>query len=175
MLPDFRSLIKLQSHALTYVLLRLESGFHGKFMLPHTIMLGIERPSAQTVLMVGHDIAQQQHLISTRVASSAPPTSSIPVNSTRRRASIAKQQGDVALKALVSMFKRIFQVFQMFQRYVTSVSYGCCKSTSGCCICCKCFTGMLQTFVQSVSSVSNVCCKRFDLDVAYVSHICSKL
>jgi hypothetical protein len=39
---------------------------------------------------------------------------------------------------------------------------------------CKCFKGMLQAFVQNVSFVSNVCCKRFDLDVAYVSHICHK-
>jgi hypothetical protein len=30
---------------------------------------------------------------------------------------------------------------------------------------------MLQAFVQNVSSVLNICCKRFDLDVAYVSHI----
>jgi hypothetical protein len=30
---------------------------------------------------------------------------------------------------------------------------------------------MLQKFVQNVSPVSNVCCKRFDLDVAYVSHM----
>ena len=45
--------------------------------------------------------------------------------------------------------------------------------------CCKCFKGMLQAFVQNISSVSDVYCKRFDLDVAYVSHIyvvrvCSK-
>jgi hypothetical protein len=34
---------------------------------------------------------------------------------------------------------------------------------------------MLQTFVlQSVLSVLDICCKRFDLDVAYVSHICCK-
>jgi hypothetical protein len=37
----------------------------------------------------------------------------------------------------------------------------------------------LQAFAQNVSSVSDVCCKCFDLDVAYVSHIyvatvCSK-
>jgi hypothetical protein len=38
-------------------------------------------------------------------------------------------------------------------------------------ICCKCFRGMLQAFVQNISSVSNMCCKHFDLDVAYVSHI----
>jgi hypothetical protein len=29
-------------------------------------------------------------------------------------------------------------------------------------------------FVLNVSSVSDVCCKRFDLDVIYVSHICCK-
>ena len=151
MLPDFRSLIKLQSHPLTYVLLRLESGFQGKFMLPHSIMLGIERPSAQTVLMVGHDIAQQQHLISTRVASSAPPTSSIPVNSTRRRASIAKQQGDVALKALVSML----------QTHVSSVSH-----VSE--VCYKCFIRILQKYIGMLHMlqvfqrhVASVCSKYF--------------
>ena len=148
MLPDFRSLIKLQSHPLTYVLLRLESGFQGKFMLPHSIMLGIERPSAQTVLMVGHDIAQQQHLISTRVASSAPPTSSIPVNSTRRRASIAKQQGDVALKALVSML----------QTHISSVSE----------VCYKCFIRMLKKYIGMLHMlqvfqrhIASVCSKCF--------------
>jgi hypothetical protein len=53
--------------------------------------------------------------------------------------------------------------------YVASVSEACCK----------CFKGMLQAFVRNVSSVLDVCCKHFDLDVAYVSHIyvarvCSK-
>ena len=48
------------------------------------------------------------------------------------------------------------------------------QSRLECCICCKCFRGMLQASVQSVSSVSDICCKRFDLDVAYVSHICCK-
>ena len=62
----------------------------------------------------------------------------------------------------------------MFQMYVKSVSYGCCKSRLGCCICCKYFRGTLQAFVQSVLSVLDVCCKYFDLDVAYVSHICCK-
>ena len=37
--------------------------------------------------------------------------------------------------------------------------------------CCKCFKGMLQAFVQNVSSVPDICCKRFDLDVAYILHI----
>jgi hypothetical protein len=41
-------------------------------------------------------------------------------------------------------------------------------------MCCKYFIGILQAFVQSASSVLDVCCKRFDLVVAYVSHICCK-
>ena len=31
-----------------------------------------------------------------------------------------------------------------------------------------------EAFVQNVSSVSDVCCKRFYLDIAHVSHICCK-
>jgi hypothetical protein len=66
----------------------------------------------------------------------------------------------------------MFQVFQLFQRYVARVSYGCCKSRLGCCICCNGCTLMLQIFVPNVSSVfSDVCCKCVYLDVAYVSHI----
>jgi hypothetical protein len=65
----------------------------------------------------------------------------------------------------------MFQVFQMVQRYVVIVSYGCYKIRSG-------MLRMLhmlqvfQRFVQNISSVADVCCKRSDLDVAYVSHIC---
>ena len=62
-------------------------------------------------------------------------------------------------------------MFQIFQRYVASVSCKCCKSRSGCCICCTCSKSMLQAFVQNISSVPNVCCKCFDLVVAYVSHM----
>ena len=40
--------------------------------------------------------------------------------------------------------------------------------------CCKCFRDILRAFVQNVSSVSDVCCMRFYLDVAYVSHLCCK-
>jgi hypothetical protein len=68
----------------------------------------------------------------------------------------------------------MFQVFPMFQRYVASISYRYYKSRSGCCICCKCFIGMSQAFVQSVSSVSDACYKHFDLDVSYVPHIYCK-
>ena len=57
----------------------------------------------------------------------------------------------------------------MFKRYVTSISYGYCKSRSGCCTCCNSCTLMLQASVLNVSSVfSDVCCKCVYLDVAYV-------
>jgi hypothetical protein len=44
------------------------------------------------------------------------------------------------------------------------------KVDRGCYICCKCFRSMLQVFVQNISFVSDVCCKRFDLDVVYFIH-----
>jgi hypothetical protein len=63
----------------------------------------------------------------------------------------------------------MFQVFQMFHRYVASVSYGCCKSRSGCCIYCNGCTRMLQAPILNVSSIFfDVCCKCVYLDVAYV-------
>jgi hypothetical protein len=85
-------------------------------------------------------------------------------------------QGDVAMKAHVASvcFKcfRCFRgVLQLFHMNVAKVDRGCCT----CYICCKCFRGMLQVFqrfVQNVSSVLDVCCKRFDLDIVYVLHIC---
>jgi hypothetical protein len=45
------------------------------------------------------------------------------------------------------------QMFQMFYRYVASVSYGYCKSRSGCCICCNGCARMLQGFIPNVSSI----------------------
>jgi hypothetical protein len=60
-------------------------------------------------------------------------------------------------------------MYQVFQRYVAIVSYGCCKSRSDTCF--KCFRDMTQAFIQNISSIPDVCCKRFDLDAAYVSHI----
>jgi hypothetical protein len=62
--------------------------------------------------------------------------------------------------------KRMFQLFYMFQMYVASVSYGCCKSRSGCYINCKCF----QRHVASVCSKCFICFRRmlqsfFYLDV----------
>ena len=59
--------------------------------------------------------------------------------------------------------------------YIVSVSYGCCKSISECCIYCNGCTCMFQASVPNVSSIfSDVCCKCVYLDVTYVSHICCK-
>jgi hypothetical protein len=73
--------------------------------------------------------------------------------------------------------KCMFEVFQMFQRYVASVSYGCCKSRSECCIYCKVF----HMYVASVYSKCFICFRCilqvFYLDVAYIAvaiHICCK-
>ena len=49
--------------------------------------------------------------------------------------------------------KRMFQVFQIFRRYVSSVSCGCYKSRSRCCVCCNSCTCMLQAFIPYVSFV----------------------
>jgi hypothetical protein len=73
-------------------------------------------------------------------------------------------------------WKRMFQVFQMLQRHVASVSYVCCKSKSGCCICHNGCTCMLQTYVSNVSYIfSDACCicfthifQVFYLDIVYV-------
>jgi hypothetical protein len=71
-------------------------------------------------------------------------------------------------------FKRFIRfrgMLQLFHVDVANVDRGCCT----CCICCKCLRSMLQVFqrfVQNVSSIPVVCCKRSDLNVAYVSHIC---
>ena len=71
------------------------------------------------------------------------------------------------------MCKSMFQMFQLCQMYVSSVSYRCCKSRSGCCICCNDCTCMLQVSAPNVSSIFlDLCCKCVYLDVAYVSHIC---
>jgi hypothetical protein len=46
-----------------------------------------------------------------------------------------------------------------------------------CCICFNSYTRMLQLYISNVSSVSDVYCKYFYLDVAYVAlsiHICGK-
>ena len=51
--------------------------------------------------------------------------------------------------------------FLVFQRYVASVSNGCCKSRSECCICCNRCTRVFQVYVLNVSSGPDVCCNCF--------------
>jgi hypothetical protein len=64
-------------------------------------------------------------------------------------------------KCMFQIFSRFKSMLQWFHRDVAKVDRGYCT----CCICCKCFRGMLQAFVQNVLSVLNIRCKRFDLDV----------
>ena len=69
-----------------------------------------------------------------------------------------------------------FKCFRRFRCMLLLFYMDFAKVDQECCICCKCFRGMLQVFqrfVQNISSILDVCCKRSDLDVAYVSHICS--
>ena len=78
------------------------------------------------------------------------------------------QQGDVAMEAHVATvyfnyFRRFRGMLQLFHMDVAKVDQGCCTY-------CKCFRGV----VQNVSFVLDVCCKRSNLDVAHVSHICCK-
>jgi hypothetical protein len=58
--------------------------------------------------------------------------------------------------------------------YITSVSHGCCKSRSRCCICYNDYTRMLQMSVLNFSFVIRRMLKGVYLDVAYVSRICWK-
>jgi hypothetical protein len=51
----------------------------------------------------------------------------------------------------------MFKVFQLFQMYVSIVSCGCCKSRSGCCICCNGCTRVLQASIPNVSSIFCTC------------------
>jgi hypothetical protein len=54
-------------------------------------------------------------------------------------------------------FRDMLQVFYMDVAYAASVSEACCKH-------------LFKVF----HLFSDVCCKRLDLDIAYVSHICYK-
>jgi hypothetical protein len=88
--------------------------------------------------------------------------------------------------------KRLFQMFHLFQTYVASVSFGCCKTRSGCCIymqvflvlsyvCCKCFIVMFVMATHVFSSFSWCFCKCFSyfgrmlqvfhLDIAKVDRV----
>jgi hypothetical protein len=49
-------------------------------------------------------------------------------------------------------------MFHVFHMYISS----------GCSICCNGYIRMLQVYVLNVSSISDVCCKVFYLDVVYV-------
>jgi hypothetical protein len=48
--------------------------------------------------------------------------------------------------------KRLFKIFPLFQTYVANVLFGCC-------LCCSCYTNMLQAYVANVSPVSHKCCR----------------
>jgi hypothetical protein len=66
----------------------------------------------------------------------------------------------------------------MLQAYVSSVldvSYVYCKSKSECYICCKYFLGMLQKFVQNISSViAIILIWMLYMFHTYVARVCSK-
>ena len=81
--------------------------------------------------------------------------------------------------------KPMFQIFHLLRRMLHEVLscckcfmsrrrrslcawYGYCKSRFRCRICCNGYTRMLQVSIQNVSSTSDICCKCFYLDVAYV-------
>jgi hypothetical protein len=64
---------------------------------------------------------------------------------------VAKVDQDVAHVAMAIhvCFKCMFQMFYMFQTYVASVSFGCCKSRSRCCIyICASVLGVLIRMLQ---------------------------
>ena len=88
---------------------------------------------------------------------------------------VTKVDQDVAHVAMAIhvCFNCMFQLFLLFLAYVASVSSGCCKSRSECCICMHvasvCFRGVLQVFHIDVAKV--------DRDVAHVAmaiHVCFK-
>ena len=94
----------------------------------------------------------------------------------------------LALPSFLGCCKCMFQVFQVFHMHVASVSCGCCKSRSGCCICfamaihvcCKRLFQMFQLFHMHVASVSCGCCKSrsgcciLQWLYTYVASFCSK-
>jgi hypothetical protein len=71
------------------------------------------------------------------------------------------------LQWLYTYVASMFQMFQLFQTYVVSV-------LSEYYICCSGYTYMLQASIQNILFVSDVYCKYFHLDVAYVPDICCK-
>jgi hypothetical protein len=81
-----------------------------------------------------HD-SQPVMAFSTRVASSAPPANSTPVNKIPDEPLFSQAAQRCCTE--IACCKHMFQIFRMFQRYVASVRSGCCKNRSGCCICCN--------------------------------------
>ena len=67
----------------------------------------------------------------------------------------------MTLRARNTCCKSMFQAFNMFHLDVAIISCGCCKSRSGCCICCNDYTRMLQASVPNVLAVSDGCCTYF--------------
>jgi hypothetical protein len=109
----------------------------------------------------------------TGAASAAPPASFTPVNSTRRRDSILKQQRDIALKAYVaSVCFKCFRYFrgmlQLSYADVAKVDWDVAHIIIVVHVCCKLLFSMFHL------SFLDVCCKCVYLNVAYVSHICCK-
>jgi hypothetical protein len=77
-----------------------------------------------------------------------------------------------------------FKCFKCFRVMLQVCSYGCCKSISGCCICCNGCTRMLQTSVLKVSFVflrmlqvclsEYVCCKLLFSKFHLFFYVCCK-
>ena len=95
---------------------------------------------------------------------------SLPAHILTTRIDLSRSPLPYVANAYFKCFRCFRGMLQLFRMGVAKVDQGCCT----CCICCKCFRGMLQAFVQNVSCVPDICCNHFDLDVAYVSHICFK-
>jgi hypothetical protein len=109
--------------------------------------------------------------VSRRIGVAASPLP--PVNSIRQRASILPSSKQILRCVESECCKRMFQVFQIFRDMLQVLHMNVYKSRLGCCtccICCKCFKRLFNMFHLFQTYV----CKRFDRDVAYVSHICCK-
>ena len=67
-------------------------------------------------------------------------------------------------------------MLEVFQRYVASVSYGCCKSSSGYCICCNGYIRMLQMSIPNILFVffrrkSQVCLSGYCICFIHVASV----
>jgi hypothetical protein len=146
------------------------------FSTTHPILHRAAPPSSAALLPASHTIhrrataAAHRPLCALRCcwrAVKVLPTPSFPVRrSWPLRCAISKRRccdESTCYKAYVSSVSDILEVH-------CNVLYGCCKVDRGRCTCC--FRGMaevFQRFVQSVSSIPDICCKCSDLDVTYVS------